>query len=100
MTQNGSTNVIAVYIHGSRRAIIRVGCKLYFEQQTFKFSIKHLILVILEFLCYITDAVKIFPNTSRKFLKCFKQVQFFTDNHELYPLLRLICRFCRFFYIL
>ena len=35
MTQNGSTNVIAVYLHGARRAIIRVGCKLYFEQQTF-----------------------------------------------------------------
>ena len=35
MTQNGSTNVIAVYLHGARRAIIRVGCKLYFERQTF-----------------------------------------------------------------
>ena len=38
MTQNGSTNVIAVYLHGARRAIIRVGCKLYFEQQTFYLS--------------------------------------------------------------
>ena len=67
MTQNGSTNVIAVYLHGARRAIIRVGCKLYFEQQTFylsqlmqygrECSIKYLILMTLEFLCYIMDVV-------------------------------------------
>ena len=65
MTQNGSTNVIAVYLHGARRAIIRVGCKLYFEQQTFYLchlmhracSIKYSILMTLEFLFYIMDVV-------------------------------------------